>query len=433
MDIKENFLEFLFTLLLCSLIESIRMESNLQLKSVAIILRHGDRTPLHFFRYDKYQNESFWIPPGLGAVTEKGQQRTRASAESYRKKYSKFLKQNKDEMKFFDVTTSKVTRTNTTATQFMQTLLKNDTSAKIFYHQNNQMLSAVSTCKRSDELLEQWHNSSEVRSLWSDKIDFIKMIENKTGNEYLKYETKVLVRLTWLYNTLMIEKEHNFSLPDWAQDPLIIEQLKEFCRLNVRSYFNTDELQRLRGQLFFKDIKQNMDDADRKHRFRLYSTHDMMQALFLQILGLYDQLDQRMPPSFSSSIVFEVYQQSMISNESHDDNVTETIRNDQQFIRFLYREVLDSKTEQGKFEIEEIVLRPSFCSNNTLMQIPGYNDLEPLCEWEQFLQHIERLLLSKEWKEECLNGTIRQQHSSIVFSIILMILFATKWNHSFLL
>ncbi|RWS10302.1 Lysosomal acid phosphatase precursor-like protein, partial [Dinothrombium tinctorium] len=64
---------------------------------VAIVSRHGDRTPVKFYPNDPYRNESYW-PDGLGELTQMGKKRMFNLGRYLRKRYSFFLTNESCEM-----------------------------------------------------------------------------------------------------------------------------------------------------------------------------------------------------------------------------------------------------------------------------------------------------------------------------------------------
>lgn len=72
-------------------------EDSLQLKLVAIVHRHGDRTPLNFLPGDPYSDNIFW-PDGKSELLASGKDRLYQLGESLRAYYGNFLTNNPREV-----------------------------------------------------------------------------------------------------------------------------------------------------------------------------------------------------------------------------------------------------------------------------------------------------------------------------------------------
>ncbi|XP_027198202.1 prostatic acid phosphatase-like [Dermatophagoides pteronyssinus] len=408
-----------FLLILSFIVVPIRTQieqEQLQLHSVHVLMRHGDRTPTHFYPNDPFQDvEKYW-PEGLGELNDHGRLRIRFAGEYYRKIYDKFLQDTNGWPK--QCLSSPAHRAQETANLFMESFL-NNTKFSVEVHQDGKMLSTGVKCPLHDHVWLQQMNSKKVKEYLDSKRNYIDYLSEKTGQNYWLNESNTLRNMEFLTTTLEIERdEYHLSVPEWALNQTIIKQLDDMKRHAFWFDWQPIEIQKLRIGLLLNNITEHIrtmatndnNDLDKNdQRFFLYSAHDVNQVILLQALELYDQIDRK-PPSYSSAIVFEHYQtlSSMTKDTKH-------------FIRIIYRQIFNKfipPKELSKFYVSDRILTMNSCHDEFKN--------EKLCSFEEFdkITRPLRILNEQEWNAECFEmNHITDQIIANQWIIILTLIF----------
>lgn len=362
---------------------------DVQLQSVFMVLRHGDRAPTHFYPNDPFKDVKYW-PQGVGEMNQRGVKRTAAAAVFNAELYKDFLKETNGFNSRALASTRK--RAIETAKIFLENFLRNsdfDFGQNVDIVTDAKMLITTAPCRKTLSVWLNWINGQTVMQYLNSKRKMIEYLGNQTGEDYFKSNPFTLRNLEFLATTLHIEREeYHLPVPEWARKESVINELADLKQHAFLYDWQLPEMQRLRVGLLFNDIVQNMrtfiaakEPITGKPRFFLYSTHDVNQVLLLQALNLYDQIGAK-PTTYSSAIVIELYY-----NQAKDTNL----------VRVIYRQVLDSPLTN--FELSEQDLIISNCSNNTHQQINNGLHL-PLCTFEQFNSVIQSKI-PKNWDQEC--------------------------------
>ncbi|XP_078077484.1 lysosomal acid phosphatase-like [Mustelus asterias] len=163
----------------------------------------------------------------------------------------------------------------------------------------------IPNCPRYDKLLEESINSKTVQDKVKESQAFLDMISEKT-------KLKVTFQNVWkLYDTMLCEKIHNFSLPSWVT-PKVMARLRELNDLGMEALFRIHETQtksRLQGGVLLKQILQNIaqvvNGTNSTHKLIMYSAHDTTLIALQMALSIYNNL---IPP-YASCHMFELYQE----------------------------------------------------------------------------------------------------------------------------
>ncbi|KAH7646167.1 lysosomal acid phosphatase precursor-like protein [Dermatophagoides farinae] len=375
------------------------VDCSLVLNSVSVILRHGDRNPLYIYPNDPY-DETYWKQHGgVGTMTEQGKNRIKIAAKFYRQHYEMLLQESDGTN--YQVITSTVNRAIETANIFMKEINKNAT-----FQRNDNMLFMYAKCDKATKLRDDRLNELAPELLPNNT--FMDYLRNKTGDEFTDEDTVKKIRLLFdLADTLKIERDQlNMNVSDWITDKETVKTMSETERKIFAKMSNTPEIQRLRVGLLLKDIRDQME-KNPSQRFYLYSTHDFNQAVLLQALDMYDRLDKinQMPPTYVSSVVFEVFH-----NETNEQ---------EKWIRFIYRQFLD--INGTIMNLDEKIL-PEKCQDELEFHDGTVLNTGKFCSWQQFTNELLKDLIPDNWDKECQNSSFANKPMWITLMIFITIL-----------
>ncbi|XP_027202082.2 lysosomal acid phosphatase-like [Dermatophagoides pteronyssinus] len=381
------------------LLKILIVDSVLVVDSVFVVLRHGDRNPLYVYPYDKYNREYWKQRGGLGNLIEKGENRIRVAAKNYRQQYEMLL--NETDGSSDQVITSTIERAKKTADIFMEVINK-----KAKFERNDKMLNTDAECKKSKKIRENLLIQNATGLMPNNT--FIDNLRNKTGEKYNGDTLENLLLLMGLADTLKIERDQmKLNVSEWITDKETANILSELEKKSFSTMMNDHEIQRLRAGLLLKNIRDQIEKKS-SQRFFLYSTHDYNQIVLLQALNLYDQLDQnnKVPPTYVSGVVFEVYR-----NESGEQQ--------SKWIRFIYRQFLDN--ENGTITKVDTQMVPELCQTELQFHDGTAINTQKFCSWEQFSGELVKNLIPENWDKECMNSAaIKPMVTFMVFIITIL-------------
>ncbi|XP_041054374.1 lysosomal acid phosphatase-like isoform X2 [Carcharodon carcharias] len=293
-------------------------EAGRKLKFVNLIYRHGDRSPINNYPTDPY-TEKDW-PQGFGQLTQFGMRQHYMLGQYLRHRYKDFLNSSYDREEIY-VRSTDVDRTLMSAQSDLAGLYP-PREYQIFKPDLNWQPIPVHTvpaedekflkfpipnCPRFDKLLEESMNSKTVQDKVKENQALLDMVSERT-------KSKVTFQNVWkLYDTLLCEKIHNFSLPSWVT-PEVIARLRELYDLSMETLFRIHETRvksRLQGGVLLKQILQNitqaMNDTNSTPRLKLimYSAHDTTLIALQIALNIYNGIN----PPYASCHMFELYQE----------------------------------------------------------------------------------------------------------------------------
>lgn len=371
-----------------------------QLVSVYLLMRHGDRTPTHFYKNDPFQDEKKFWPEGIGNLNDHGKERIKMSGNIYRRIYGKFLNETFGWPKI--IFSSPRNRTIETASLFMKYFLGNlPINFQILI--DDKMLSTSSKCLRSEqEWLDYLSKNATINKYIELKTSFIKYLETKTGEHYLELKPYVLRKMEFLATTLEIERdEYAYPVPEWAKNQSTIDNLYDLKQKAFWFDWQLPTIQQLRIGLLLNNITNYIHSFRKSsnkesQRIFIYSAHDVNLVLLLQALNMYNQIDLK-PPSYCSAIVIEHYRKQ--------DNTDE--------IRIIYRQILDDNVDNN-FILSDINLTFDHCAPIETQ----------FCSLSKFEKLIQPLIIAdnEQWNKKCSNSaqTASMPMSIILFSIIFL-------------
>ena len=366
----------------------VKLEDNSTLLLLQIVHRHGDRTPISFYKNDPYKGEDQWLD-GLGELTPRGKHRMYSFGQDLRKRYSHYLG---DSPKNIYLRSSASNRCIESASALVSGLYppKNrwiwskDLIAQFWQpiaiqtvlKSSDGLLVPNSDCPAADAAYEQTMRSKEVQQFLDSQKDFIKKVEEKTGEKYTK-----LRQLDYLFDTLKAETtfDEPKPMPKWVHElgNDTFERLKEFEWKAFKYDWSSKTVQRLRAGLILKELTNNMEKAIKgeKHLKKVYSyaSHDTLLVVILQALGLYSGI----PPSYGSALLFELHE-----------------INGQHFINLVYANVTPV------LNYKELELKNCRLDNQTKQK----------CGFTQFVDSIHQFI-PNDWHKECQLPALRETYA----------------------
>ena len=152
------------------------------------------------------------------------------------------------------------------------------------------VLLASKDCPKYDFLFEQYlKNSAEVQRILSEYADLFLHWTEMCGENIT-----TITEAYWLYNTLHIEKDHNKTLPQWAEEAIKPNGTMEYiATFDFKIFTDTPELARLKSGFLLKEIlehfSQKINSTLQPNRsLWLYSAHDITMTNLLNSLRLFE-------------------------------------------------------------------------------------------------------------------------------------------------
>uniref|UniRef100_U3IDR4 acid phosphatase n=1 Tax=Anas platyrhynchos platyrhynchos TaxID=8840 RepID=U3IDR4_ANAPP len=225
-----------------------------ELKFVAVVFRHGDRTPIVNFPTDLHK-ESEW-PQGFGQLTQTGMQQLYELGQYVRKRYSNFLNSTYNRKEFY-IQSTDYDRTIMSAQSYLSGLFP-PTSSQIW----------------NPELL--WQPIP------------VHIVPKATDRGI-----------------------HNYSLPVWATKDVVdkMEKLAELSLSSLFGVYKTEEKSRLQGGVLVNIILNSFKQAansSKERKMEVYSAHDTTIGALQIALNIFNG---KLPP-YAACQFFELYQES---------------------------------------------------------------------------------------------------------------------------
>ncbi|NXU51298.1 PPAP phosphatase, partial [Turnix velox] len=358
-----------------------------ELKFVAVVFRHGDRTPVLNFPTDPHK-ESEW-PQGFGQLTKTGMQQLFQLGQYTRQRYSSFLNSTYNRHEFY-IQSTDYDRTIMSAQSFLSGLFP-PTSSQIWNPQllwqpipvhvlqksTDQMLHFPLTgCPRFDELQNETQTSTEFLSRIQPYMDFLQTMAVNTGLELNHLKILDNFQLWNTYDTLLCEDIHNYTLPVWATKDVInkMEKLAELALLSLFGVYKTEEKSRLQGGVLVNTILNSLKlaaNSSRQRKMEVYSAHDTTVGAVQIALNIFNG---KLPP-YAACQFFELYQESSGQVSSY---------------------LCKNKESLGQYSIE-MHYRNDSSRDPYLLTLPGCS---PSCPLEKFAQLVSPVI-AENWSKEC--------------------------------
>ncbi|XP_019872634.1 testicular acid phosphatase homolog [Aethina tumida] len=280
-----------------------------ELISVALVYRHGDRTPSDFYENDPYSNITLW-PEGIEQLTNEGKMRQYNLGQWLRNRYSKWLPE-KYNPKDILVMSDDVDRTIMSALANLAGLYPPQNDQKwsdlnwmpIPIHNRptieDSVIALDKPCDKYDKLFKKLLKNDHFQQVDEDYKEIYEYLTENSGTK-----TKTLKKAKKLYTTLAIEAQRNITLPAWTQQ-VFPEPLKTMTGLSLQSYVYTDKLIRLRIGPFYHELIGNFRKATEgvtKVKMWQFSGHEKnVVAVLAGLKALKPHV-----PQFASTVIFEL-------------------------------------------------------------------------------------------------------------------------------
>ena len=288
------------------------MSIETKLKNVQIIFRHGDRTPIHMYPTDPY-NETVWNKyGGLGQLTQTGMKRMLNFGEFLRDYYDSFLN------KYYlaseiDAISTEFDRTIMSCNMLLAGLYKPYGYQKfaddlywqpIPVHMNNERARKMfneASCPKLDKLRKEVFETVDYKQLIEENRELVKMIQEKIGNKEFSFNE------IWpLGDTLFIERSNDLKLSDWVTD-FVYNRIFNISDNSFDYIFREPETAKLTAGGILNDMFKNIKAKIKGNRkqIHLYASHDSYLAPMIRLLGISSRIQQ---PPCGSAIILELRQ-----------------------------------------------------------------------------------------------------------------------------
>ncbi|NXT45818.1 PPAP phosphatase, partial [Pluvianellus socialis] len=273
-----------------------------ELKFVAVVFRHGDRTPIVNFPTDLHK-ESEW-PQGFGQLTKTGMQQLFELGQYTRERYSNFLNSTYNRQEFY-IQSTDYDRTIMSAQSYLSGLFP-PTGSQIWNPELLWQPIPVHVLQKStDQVILVSYSSIFFPQ------DFLQTMAVNTGLELNHLKILDNFQLWNTYDTLHCEDIHNYTLPVWATKDVInkMEKLAELSLLSLFGLYKTEEKSRLQGGVLVNTILNSIKQAtnsSKQRKMEVYSAHDTTVGALQIALNIFNG---KLPP-YAACQFFELYEES---------------------------------------------------------------------------------------------------------------------------
>lgn len=302
------------------------------LKSVVVVYRHGDRTPVDPYPNDPYLNKSYW-PVGFGQLTNVGKEQHYEFGAWLRTRYNDFLPKDYSESDIY-IRATDVDRTLMSAQANLAGLYPpvtpEDTwNADIPWQpipvhtapETDDIILAMKTnCPRYNYFMSQLMEEPYFQDLAKHNQPIYQYVTKNTGRK-----VSDILSLEFIYNTLFIEDLYNYTLPQWTKQvyPDVMRPLAalsfaipcynaDLARLKVGPLLNdiytrlkasaappTENIYHPRGNAPYIESHSKQDQPK---KMWMYSAHDTTVANVLNALRVFDPHS----PPYTSAVIIEL-------------------------------------------------------------------------------------------------------------------------------
>uniref|UniRef100_A0AC35UEX7 Testicular acid phosphatase homolog n=1 Tax=Rhabditophanes sp. KR3021 TaxID=114890 RepID=A0AC35UEX7_9BILA len=304
----------------------------LELIHVHVLSRHGFRTPLRFFEYDKHKDYEW--PVENGEITPKGMREQYDLGKRLMNRYTKEYKLISPvyNPKHINVFSTNKNRALSSAQAQMAGFFSKSKGGffgkknkdwpfdwiPIPIHsdklENDYLLNVKWNCSKLHQLIEERHNKEEFlmfQRSFDSLFKYVALHTNETINS--------VVALKRVYGTVRVEKQYfGLDQPKWLTDD-IFEQMATVVNRSLNYRFGgpafgiEEDLEQIKlrsGHLLYKMI-QNMEEMINQKevpKYVVYNAHDSTVVSFANTLNLGDVILKDGQIDYSASFVIELWQ-----------------------------------------------------------------------------------------------------------------------------
>lgn len=330
-----------------------------------VVYRHGDRTPIRTFKNDPIPITAW--KEGPGELTKTGCMQHYTLGKSLREHYKDFITGNPHEVLVWSSNRNRCLASASCHLAGMYAPPPDWVWNKDLHwqpvpihtrpiYEDGMLVPGESLCPAAEAEAERFKNSQEAQEFLHKYHKLYEYLTEKTGSVIPDWNEAAFV-----YDVLLIEKLHNYTLPNWTES--VWNDLQFQSDQSFVFYTPTPLLRKLRAGLLLANITKGMEAAARNESLNnvklfMYSTHDTEVSALLDALRVFDG---KAPP-YCSTLLLE-----------------------------LWRDPSGSHSVRG-FTLS------AFDHNPKPVTFPGCSSVA--CPLEQFLS-LARPSIPKDWRKEC--------------------------------
>ncbi|KAG5887044.1 hypothetical protein JTB14_030003 [Gonioctena quinquepunctata] len=284
-----------------------------ELLSVAVLYRHGDRSPQKLYPTDPNAEISSTVwPDGIGRITNEGKIQHYALGQFLRKRYNGFLSEKYDYNEFIlQSSTADICLMSASANLaglyppvgeqiWNPDLPWMPIPIHSFPKEYDSLLAVTRDCPKLQQLLTEIDNSEWFKAYWEEHRELVDYLTKNSGTEI-----KSPMEHGVLYDALYVETVYNLTIPEWAKSvfPDKMTPLYDFQKTLATT---TPELCKLSsGHLIdyitshFENVSKNVTGTQ---KFLMLSGHESTIIALLDTLQIYNKLDS----PYAAAVIFEL-------------------------------------------------------------------------------------------------------------------------------
>uniref|UniRef100_A0A1B0CQF8 Uncharacterized protein n=1 Tax=Lutzomyia longipalpis TaxID=7200 RepID=A0A1B0CQF8_LUTLO len=286
------------------------------LRMIAILFRHGDRSPTQLYPNDPHLNHPW--PGGLGALSEvKGSLQMYNLGKNLHMRYYRLLPPNglysQHDMY---IGSSAAERCIMSAQSFMAGFMPPLESRNplpipwqpVAIHApprlQDYLYAQKKPCPKYEDMLKKLYVNPppDVVEMNQKNAELYRRLSKETG-----LNMSTILDMELLYNTLAIEKDAGLTLPDWAEG-VFPEKMQPLYERSYTLFTETPFMKKIKGGVIVTDIHDNMVkklNGLQNRSIFVYSVHDVTLVNFMRAIGVIEETAK--VPEYAATIVVELH------------------------------------------------------------------------------------------------------------------------------